>query len=108
MNLIKELKIDIENCLQFIITNCKRGFMFALSLSAVIVISVLPRFVEMNYSWMNMALFISLIICLTSLFLYIMDAFKLAWRFYRSKQREKAKQERLKDDKNRVTVALLK
>lgn len=115
MNLIKELKIDIENCLRFIITNCNRGFMFALSLSLFVVFFCLKAFLCKGEFYTDVIVLVSLVILLTTIFLYIMDgisfvakSLKLAWRFYRSKQREKAKQEWLKDDKNRVTVSLLK
>lgn len=81
-----------------------RSFIFALSLAIAIASRVLPLN-EIGCAWIVL---VSLVILLTTIFLYIMDAFKFAWRFYRSTQREKAKQERLKDDKNRVTVALLR
>jgi chromate transport protein ChrA len=81
-----------------------RSFIFALSLAIAIASRVLPLN-EIDCAWIVL---VSLVILLTTIFLYIMDAFKLAWRFYRSKQREKARQERSKEDKNRVTVSLLK
>jgi hypothetical protein len=115
MNLIKELKIDIVKGLQFLFTVCKRGFMFSLALSLFIVFFCLKNILCKGEPCTDWIVFISAVIFLTTVFLYILDALsfiakgiKLAWRFYRSKQREKAKLERLKDDKNRVTVALLK
>ena len=88
-----------------------RSFIFALSLAIAIASRVLPLN-EIDCAGIVLA---SLVILLTTIFLYIMDgigfvakSLKFAWRFYRSKQREKARQERLKDDKNRVTVSLLK
>jgi hypothetical protein len=76
INIVKELKINILNSVKFIMRVYKRGTMFAFTLSICIVLALSMHYFGNFDGFRFVLLELSTAICLTCVFLYIVDFIK--------------------------------
>ena len=103
INIVKELKINILNSVKFLMRVCKRGTMFAFTLSICIVLALSMHYLDQSTGCRLVMFECSSIVCLTCIFLYIVDFIKAIKKFFADKAEERRLKE-LAKKMTRVTV----
>lgn len=103
INIVKEIKINILNSVKFLMRVCKRGTMFAFTLSICIVLALSMHYLDQSAGCRLVMFECSAIACLTCIFLYIADFIKATKKFFEAKEEER-KFKKLAEKMTKVTI----
>jgi hypothetical protein len=103
INIVKEIKINILNSVKFLMRVCKRGTMFAFTLSICIVLALSMHYLDQSAGCRLVMFECSAIVCLTCIFLYLVDFIKAIKKFFKHLE-EKRKFKRYAKTLPKVTI----